>query len=96
MEKYHEQDSAIERKLRSKYYRTQSKNGATLKCSWNLACKIKKRWIYYSLGLHRICSKEIEISFPSSGDTDYDFTRRLVDTPGVVPHDVALQVLSPC
>lgn len=41
-------------------------------------------------------SKEIEISFPSSGDTDYDFTRRLVDTPDVVPHDVALQVLSPC
>lgn len=40
--------------------------------------------------------KEIEISFPSSGDTDYDFTRRLVTTPGAVPDDVWLQVLSPC
>ena len=96
MEKSPGQNSAIERKLRSKYYRTQSKNGATSKCSWDLACKIQKRGINYSLGLHRICSKEIEISFPSSGDTDYEFTRRLVETPGVVPHDVALQVLSPC
>lgn len=40
--------------------------------------------------------KEIEISFPSSGATDYDFTRRLVTTPGIVPDDVWLQVLSPC
>ncbi|KAK5715754.1 2-isopropylmalate synthase (Alpha-isopropylmalate synthase) (Alpha-IPM synthetase) [Elasticomyces elasticus] len=40
--------------------------------------------------------KEIEVSFPSSGPTDYDFTRRLVTTPGVVPDDVWLQVLSPC
>lgn len=41
-------------------------------------------------------SKEIEVSFPSASETDYDFTRRLVETPDVVPHDVALQVLSPC
>ena len=41
-------------------------------------------------------SKEIEVSFPAASETDYDFTRRLVETPGVVPHDVALQVLSPC
>ena len=41
-------------------------------------------------------SKEIEVSFPSASETDYDFTRRLVETPNVVPHDVALQVLSPC
>lgn len=40
--------------------------------------------------------KEIEVSFPSASDTDFDFTRRLVTTPGVVPDDVALQVLSPC
>ena len=40
--------------------------------------------------------KEIEISFPSASQTDFDFTRRLVETPGVVPHDVWLQVLSPC
>ena len=40
--------------------------------------------------------KEIEVSFPSASQTDFDFTRRLVDTPGVVPDDVWLQVLSPC
>lgn len=40
--------------------------------------------------------KEIEVSFPSASDTEFDFTRRLVETPGVVPDDVWLQVLSPC
>ena len=40
--------------------------------------------------------KEIEVSFPSASDTDFDFTRRLVETPGTVPEDVWLQVLSPC
>jgi 2-isopropylmalate synthase len=40
--------------------------------------------------------KEIEVSFPSASQTDFDFTRRLVETPGVVPGDVYLQVLSPC
>ncbi|KAI1637707.1 hypothetical protein F4809DRAFT_313799 [Biscogniauxia mediterranea] len=39
--------------------------------------------------------KEIEVSFPSASQTDFDFTRRLIDS-GVVPDDVALQVLSPC
>ena len=40
--------------------------------------------------------KEIEVSFPSASDTEFDFTRRLVETPGTVPEDVWLQVLSPC
>ncbi len=40
--------------------------------------------------------KEIEISFPSASQTDFDFTRSLVETPGTVPDDVYLQVLSPC
>jgi 2-isopropylmalate synthase len=40
--------------------------------------------------------KEIEVSFPSSSQTDFDFTRRLVETPGATPDDVWLQVLSPC
>lgn len=40
--------------------------------------------------------KEIEVSFPSASQTDFDFTRRLVETPGAVPDDVYLQVLSPC
>ncbi|CAL8574230.1 2-isopropylmalate synthase (Alpha-isopropylmalate synthase) (Alpha-IPM synthetase) [Xanthoria parietina] len=40
--------------------------------------------------------KEIEVSFPSASDTDFGFTRRLIETPGTVPDDVWLQVLSPC
>ncbi|KAI9802088.1 MAG: hypothetical protein M1833_002009 [Piccolia ochrophora] len=40
--------------------------------------------------------KEIEVSFPSASQTDFDFTRRLVETPDVAPADVWLQVLSPC
>lgn len=40
--------------------------------------------------------KEIEVSFPSASQTDFDFTRRLIETPGAVPDDVAVQVLSPC
>ncbi|WEW54840.1 2-isopropylmalate synthase (Alpha-isopropylmalate synthase) (Alpha-IPM synthetase) [Emydomyces testavorans] len=40
--------------------------------------------------------KEIEISFPSASQTDYDFTRRLIETRGEVPDDVWLQVLCPC
>ena len=40
--------------------------------------------------------KEIEVSFPSASQTDFDFTRRLIETPGAVPDDVYLQVLSPC
>lgn len=40
--------------------------------------------------------KEIEVSFPSASQTDYDFTRSLIETPGAVPDDIYLQVLSPC
>ncbi|KIW15490.1 2-isopropylmalate synthase [Exophiala spinifera] len=40
--------------------------------------------------------KEIEVSFPSASQTDFDFTRHLVETPDLVPDDVWLQVLSPC
>lgn len=40
--------------------------------------------------------KEIEVAFPSASQTDFDFTRRLVETPDVTPDDVWLQVLSPC
>lgn len=40
--------------------------------------------------------KEIEVSFPSASQTDFDFTRRLIETPDAVPDDVWLQVLSPC
>lgn len=40
--------------------------------------------------------KEIEVSFPSASQTDFDFTRSLIETPDAVPDDVYLQVLSPC
>lgn len=40
--------------------------------------------------------KEIEVSFPSASQTDFDFTRRLIETPGATPDDVCIQVLSPC
>ncbi|KAK6435866.1 2-isopropylmalate synthase (Alpha-isopropylmalate synthase) (Alpha-IPM synthetase) [Oleoguttula sp. CCFEE 5521] len=46
--------------------------------------------------LTKLGYKEIEVSFPSSGDTDFNFTRDLVQTPGLVLDDVWLQVLSPC
>jgi 2-isopropylmalate synthase len=46
--------------------------------------------------LVRLGYKEIEVSFPSASQTDFDFTQRLITTPGVVPDDVWVQVLSPC
>src|SRR3954468_1812065 len=46
--------------------------------------------------LAEIGYKEIEVSFPSASQTDFDFTRSLIETPGAVPDDVYLQVLSPC
>lgn len=39
--------------------------------------------------------KEIEVSTPSASDTDFEFTRQLVDTSEAVPDDVWLQVLCP-
>ncbi|XPS81840.1 2-isopropylmalate synthase [Ascochyta lentis] len=40
--------------------------------------------------------KEIEVAFPCSCKTDYDFVRHLVETKGLVPDDVTLQVITPC
>lgn len=40
--------------------------------------------------------KEIEVAFPSASQTEFDFVRRLIETPGIVPDDVAVQVLTPC
>ncbi|KAL6715818.1 2-isopropylmalate synthase (Alpha-isopropylmalate synthase) (Alpha-IPM synthetase) [Lecanora helva] len=54
-----------------------------------------QKWRYFHM-LVQLGFKEIEVSYPSSGQTDFGFTRRLVETPGVVPDDVAIQVLSPC
>lgn len=55
----------------------------------------EQKWRYFQM-LVQLGYKEIEVSFPSASDTDFDFTRRLIETPGVVPDDVAIQVLSPC
>lgn len=54
-----------------------------------------QKWTYFKM-LCELGYKEIEVSFPSASQTDFDFTRRLVETPGAVPDDVWLQVLSPC
>jgi 2-isopropylmalate synthase len=55
----------------------------------------EQKWRYFKM-LVELGYKEIEVSFPSASQTDFDFTRRLVETPGAVPDDVWLQVLSPC
>lgn len=54
-----------------------------------------EKWTYFKM-LCDLGYKEIEVSFPSASQTDFDFTRRLIETPGTVPDDVYLQVLSPC
>ena len=54
-----------------------------------------QKWRYFKM-LVDLGYKEIEVSFPSASQTDFDFTRRLVETPNAVPDDVYLQVLSPC
>ncbi|KAH8597723.1 hypothetical protein B0O99DRAFT_616632 [Bisporella sp. PMI_857] len=54
-----------------------------------------QKWKYFKM-LVELGYKEIEVSFPSASQVDFDFTRRLVETPGAVPDDVWLQVLSPC
>ncbi|KAE9984774.1 hypothetical protein BLS_001347 [Venturia inaequalis] len=54
-----------------------------------------QKFRYFQM-LVKLGYKEIEVSFPSASATDFDFTRRLVETPGVVPDHVWLQVLSPC
>ncbi|GKZ17767.1 hypothetical protein AbraCBS73388_010086 [Aspergillus brasiliensis] len=40
--------------------------------------------------------KEIEVSYPSASDTEFDFTRYLITTPGTVPDDTWIQVMAPC
>jgi 2-isopropylmalate synthase len=45
--------------------------------------------------LVRIGFKEIEVGFPSASQIEFDFTRRLIEE-GLVPDDVAIQVLCQC
>lgn len=63
--------------------------------SFSLVQNGDEKWRYFQM-LCELGYKEIEVSFPSASQTDFDFTRRLVETPGATPDDVFLQVLSPC
>ncbi len=56
---------------------------------------MEQKWRYFNT-LVQIGYKEIDISFPSASQTEFDFTRKIVETPDAVPADVWLQVLSPC
>jgi 2-isopropylmalate synthase len=45
-----------------------------------------------------LCEIELKgriIAFPSASNTDFDFTRRVVETFGTIPDDVAIRLLSP-
>ena len=45
--------------------------------------------------LVRIGFKQIEVGFPSASQIEFDFTRRLIEE-GLVPDDVAIQILCQC
>ncbi|KAI9668662.1 MAG: hypothetical protein M1831_001101 [Alyxoria varia] len=55
----------------------------------------EQKRLYFDM-LVRLGYKEIEVSFPSASETEFNFTKELIQTPGVVPEDVWIQVLSPC
>ena len=55
----------------------------------------EQKWRYFQM-LVACGFKEIEVAFPSASQTEFDFVRRLIETPGTVPDDVAIQVLTPC
>ncbi|WP_159767318.1 2-isopropylmalate synthase [Streptomyces sp. HM190] len=38
--------------------------------------------------------KEIEVGFPASGQTDFDFVRSIIEEPGAIPDDVTISVLT--
>ncbi|OCL83652.1 2-isopropylmalate synthase [Arcobacter porcinus] len=48
----------------------------------------------YFAYLVKIGFKQIEVSFPSASDTDFNFTRKLIEE-DLIPSDVAIQVLVP-
>ncbi|KAL4966702.1 uncharacterized protein BDV14DRAFT_207965 [Aspergillus stella-maris] len=54
-----------------------------------------QKWQMFRL-LVDIGFKQIEVSFPCASDTEYNFTRALVETPSAVPEDVSLEVMTPC
>ncbi|MGV9252548.1 2-isopropylmalate synthase [Streptomyces sp. NPDC003697] len=44
--------------------------------------------------LVRLGYKEIEVGFPASGQTDYDFVRSIIEEEGAIPDDVTISVLT--
>lgn len=46
--------------------------------------------------LCRMGFKDIEVSFPIASQTERNFTRYLIDTPGAIPDDVRIQAMTPC
>ncbi|KAI2817240.1 hypothetical protein CBS147482_5834 [Aspergillus niger] len=50
----------------------------------------------YFQTLIKLGYKEIEVSYPSASQTEFDFTRYLISTPGIVPDDTWIQVMAPC
>ncbi|MFI7384843.1 2-isopropylmalate synthase [Streptomyces sp. NPDC049813] len=44
--------------------------------------------------LVRMGYKEIEVGFPSSGQTDFDFVRSIIEDPDAIPDDVTISVLT--
>ncbi|GHV38414.1 2-isopropylmalate synthase [Clostridia bacterium] len=51
--------------------------------------------VEYFQMLTKIGFKEIEISFPAASDTEFAFTRKLIDE-SLIPDDVTIQVLTQC
>ena len=49
----------------------------------------------YFKALVEIGYKEIEVAYPSASQTEFDFVRRLITTPGLVPNDTWIQVMAP-
>ncbi|EPE34345.1 Aldolase [Glarea lozoyensis ATCC 20868] len=56
---------------------------------------LQQKWRMFQL-LVSIGFTQIEVSFPCASQTEFDFTRQLIETPGATPDDVTLEVLSPC
>jgi 2-isopropylmalate synthase len=55
---------------------------------------VEEKIEYFEM-LVRIGFKEIEVGFPSASQIEFDFTRRLIEG-GLIPDDVAIQVLCQC
>ena len=55
---------------------------------------LQQKWDFFHM-LIEIGFTEIEVSFPVASQVEFDFTRRLVETPGAVPDNVRLRALCP-